>query len=126
MRIAAHAKFSFGTLALFALLLPAAAFGQGQPPPLRFHIANAGQQAIIAVHASPITDTNWGLNLIGRIHIPPGSNIAVSSRERDTCLFDLRIVWADGREEVRRRENFCGTSRVYRWDGSTAQPGAQR
>ena len=43
------------------------------------------------------------------------------SRERDTCLFDLRIVWADGREEERRRENFCGENRVYRTDGSTAQ-----
>ncbi len=113
-------------LALLTALLPAPALGQSQPPPLRFHIGNGGQQAIIAVHASPIADTNWGLNLIGRIHIPPGSSIAVSVRERDTCLFDLRIVWADGRGEERRRENFCGQSRVYRWDGSTAQPGTQR
>lgn len=103
-----------------ALLAPLAAAAQ-QPPPLRFTVINVGREPIVGVHASPVTDTNWGSNLLGRIHIPPGSTIAVSPRERDTCLFDLRIVWNDGREEERRRENFCGQNRVYRTDASAAQ-----
>ena len=52
--------------------------------------------------------------------------LRVFEEPRDTCLFDLRIVWADGRAEERRRENFCGSSRTYRMDGSTAQPAGQR
>ncbi|HYF08847.1 MAG TPA: hypothetical protein VD970_14585 [Acetobacteraceae bacterium] len=105
--------------ALLAAPLPAIA--QGQPPPLRFHVVNAGNEPITAVHASPVTDSHWGDNLIGRVHIPPGSGLAISTRERDTCLFDLRIVWASGRNEDRRRENFCGSSRVFRVDGAAAQ-----
>jgi len=117
--------------AVFALAVAFAmpAFGQpntpapapGQQVPARFHVVNAGREPIVAVSASPVTDTSWGPNLIGRVYIPPGSSLAITPRERNTCLFDLRISWADGRHEERRRENFCGASRTYRVDGSTAQ-----
>lgn len=106
---------------LAALLLAPQAFAQGQPPPLRFHIANMGTDAIIEVRASRVSDSSWGSNLIGRVLIPPGSTLAISTRERDTCLFDIRIVWSDGRADERRNENLCGTSRVYRVDGSAAR-----
>jgi len=102
------------------MLLPGIALAQN-PPPGRFLVVNAGSQMITLVQASPVTDSNWGENLIGRIYIPPGATLAVSPRERDTCLFDLRITWADGRRDERRRENFCGQNRIFRVDGSTAR-----
>lgn len=104
-----------------ALLSPGAAFAQQQQAPSRFFVVNAGQLVITSVQASPVTDSNWGTNLLGRVQIPPGSTIAVSTRERNTCQFDLRITWSDGRHDERRRENFCGQSRVFRVDGSTAR-----
>lgn len=83
---------------------------------LRFTVVNAGREPIVSVQASPVTDQGWGANLIGRVQIPAGSALAVTPRERNTCLFDLRVTWADGRQVERRRENFCGTSRIYRLD----------
>lgn len=84
----------------------------------RFLVFNTGQSPIVSVQASPVTDQNWGTNLIGRVNIPTGSALAITPRDRGTCLFDMRVVWADGRQVERRRENFCGLSRVFRLDGT--------
>lgn len=107
-------------VAAILALPPGLALAQN-PPPGRFLVVNAGQQTITGVQASPVTDSNWGENLIGRVYIPAGATLAVTPRERDTCLFDLRITWADGRRDERRRENFCGQNRTFRVDGSTAR-----
>lgn len=114
---------------LLALLAAAPALAQApaapappapalQQSPVRFVVFNTGREAIVSVQASPVTDRDWGQNLIGRVHIPPGAALAIMPRDRSTCLFDMRVTWADGRQIERRRENFCGVSRVYRLDGA--------
>lgn len=115
-------------LPLLLALAAAPAWAQAPAPPpaapavpqspVRFLVFNTGREPIVSVQASPVTDQNWGVNLIGRVQIPPGSALAITPRERTTCLFDLRVTWADGRQVERRQENFCGMSRVYRLDGT--------
>jgi len=77
-------------------------------------LLNQGPDTVVSVQCAPSTEQRWGANMIGRVQLPAGNSLHITPRERTTCRFDLRIVWAGGHEEERRGEDLCQPNRVYR------------
>lgn len=99
------------------------------PPPAQpalLVIHNAGQTDIDVVNFSPVSDTQWGENWLGRAQITPGNRVLLPRPAQAGCQFDIRIIWRDRRTEELRRQDVCARSE-YRFDGSKARlPGAPR
>jgi hypothetical protein len=108
--------------ALSAILLAIAgtAHAQRPQPPGQtpsFTLVNRTTSAIRELFATPAGSANWGQNrLDGRSGnpslIPPGGSYAVRHRADNTCNFDLRVVFADGKSEEHRGVNVCATEQV--------------
>lgn len=55
--------------------------------------------------SAPSTD-NWEENLVSA-PIGPGESVASSITQTDTCVYDVKTVFADGSETEDRGWNFC-------------------
>ncbi|MGK7866510.1 hypothetical protein [Falsiroseomonas sp. E2-1-a20] len=71
-----------------------------------FNLVNHGALNITAVHVSPVEMDSWGNNRLGDQLLTPGRHLRVRLRSGE-CENDIRIVWADGRSEERRRIDTC-------------------
>lgn len=71
-----------------------------------FNLVNNGNRAVRQVFASPSTDQNWGPDRLGADMVPPGQVYPVRLPAGE-CIYDLRIVYADGQSQERRRINLC-------------------
>ena len=100
-------------------LLPVAAFADAPNP--SFYLVNHSRQQINQVYVSPASAAGWGRDQLGDDTIEPGANFAVRLHADGTCLFDLRIVYEDGRSEERRRVNTCSVDDIM-FDDSGAAP----
>src|SRR5580704_1613138 len=94
------------TLAVLSVLLcvGGAAHAQRPPPPgqASFTLVNRTTTAIKELFATPSGLGNWGQNrLDGRNGNPtslaPGASYAVRRRADNNCIFDLKVVFADGK-----------------------------
>jgi hypothetical protein len=92
-------------LALLVLLsaLPAAA----QAPNPSFTLSNRAGLAIHEIYATPAGVDRWGRDRLGANLVPPGGAFPVRLPADGSCLYDIRVVYADGRPEERRRINTC-------------------
>lgn len=88
--------------------LPASA--QEQNP--SFNLVNHGASAIRELYVTPAGDARWGINRLPDITIAVGGSFAVRRRIDGNCLFDIRVVFADGRAEQRRGVNTCSVADV--------------
>ncbi len=93
------------SLLLASGLLAGVAQAQGQNP--SFNLLNRGNAPIRELYVTPSGDANWGRNRLGRGPIAPGSSFAVRRHVDGNCIFDIRVVFADGRSEQRRALNTC-------------------
>jgi hypothetical protein len=85
---------------------------QGGPS---FTVVNHLPQPVRELYVTPAGLTNWGRNrLDGKngnpASLPSGASTTV--RRDANCVFDLRVVFADGRAEERRGVNVCATEEV--------------
>ncbi len=87
-----------------------AAHGQPQNP--SFNLLNRGPSAITQLYFTPAGDANWGRNRLNGRAIPPGASYAARRRLDGNCIFDIRVVFADGRIEDRRDFNTCNVDDV--------------
>lgn len=71
-----------------------------------FNLVNSGNRPVRQVFASPSTDQNWGPDRLGADVVPPGQVYPVRLPAGE-CIYDLRIVFADGQSQERRRINLC-------------------
>jgi hypothetical protein len=88
---------------------PRLVFGDPATPTLEVAVANRSQVVLRELYALPSgTDPGrgWGPDRLGASVIEPGASFAMRLRTRD-CTFDLRAVYADEREEVRRALDLC-------------------
>lgn len=84
-------------------------------------IANEGREAIYYVHITHVDDTSWGRDLLGRDVIMVGDSLMVEPRRHQGyCRFDVKIVYASGREVIRENVNLCEAYRIE-VDGRRAQ-----
>ncbi len=93
------------SLLLASGLLAGAAQAQGQNP--SFNLVNRGNAPIRELYVTPAGDANWGRNRLVRGPIAPGASFAVRRRVDGNCIFDMRVVFADGRSEQRRALDTC-------------------
>src|SRR5579871_1467115 len=90
--------------ACFALF---SAVAHADNPNPSFYLVNHSDQAINQVYVSPTSATGWGRDQLGDDTIDAGANAPIRLHADGNCLFDLRIVYEDGRSEERRGVNTC-------------------
>jgi hypothetical protein len=84
-------------------------FGDPAAPAVDVAVANRSRVTLRELYALPSgTDPGrgWGPDRLGAAVIEPGASFALRLRGRG-CTFDLRAVYADDREEVRRALDLC-------------------
>jgi len=82
---------------------PAARVPRGNPS---FWIVNNSRRTMRELYASPSSQNTWGPDRFGTGVLGGGDRFAVRLPEGE-CIYDVRVVWADGRPEDRRRINLC-------------------
>jgi hypothetical protein len=70
-----------------------------------FNLVNQGRQAMREIYVSSIRQQDWGQQRLTQ-PLQPGAYLPISLA-MDDCVNDVRIVWADGRSEERRRIDTC-------------------
>ncbi len=84
---------------------PPAAKAAGDPS---FRLVNHAAQPIIQAFATPAGFGNWGQNRLTAGPIPPqGERPLRIDRQPNSCLFDLRVVFADHTAREKRRADLC-------------------
>lgn len=95
------------SLFCLTLLLPGAGFAQSGLPNPSFNLVNRGSDAIKQFFATPAGRTNWGGDRLNGTGLKPGGKAAVRLPADGNCVYDLRAVFADGRNEDKRGLNVC-------------------
>ncbi|MBC7800146.1 MAG: hypothetical protein H7Z10_05955 [Gemmatimonadaceae bacterium] len=99
---------------------PAAA----QAPNPSFNIVNRGTSPISEVFATPSGQTTWGRDRLGDRTVAPGQNAPVRLPADGQCVYDIRVVFANGQTDERRRLNTCNLDNVIAPQQGAA-PGAR-
>ena len=73
----------------------------------RFTLINESSQIIDNLNISPVADDSWGDDLLGTLALPPNNRVIAGPTQDTGCVFDVRVVYHDKREEVVRRQNLC-------------------
>jgi len=87
-----------------------------------FYLVNRSFQPISEVYASPAAASGWGRDRLGDTPVAPGGNAPVRLLADGSCVFDLRVVYADGRVEERRGVNTCNVDNVVFGQTRAAPP----
>lgn len=112
--------------AILALLLALAggpALAQGDPS---FNLVNRSGQAINEIYVTPVTQQNWGRDLLGSDILPNGRAFAVRIAPAAGCRQDVRVVYADRRPEERRNVDTCVITEMVFGTAAPAQPQARQ
>lgn len=99
-------------LSIFAVLAAVAAVPAAMPAGAQtqnpsFNLLNRAASPIKELYVTPAGDANWGRNRLVSGPIAAGAGFAVRRRVDGNCIFDIRVVFADGRREDRRALNTC-------------------
>lgn len=71
-----------------------------------FRLINRGRSAVNELYATLAGVNDWGEDLLGDDTVAPGATYVVRLPNGD-CLYDLRIVYANGEASEKRRLNLC-------------------
>lgn len=104
-------------LAAAAVLAPAAVDAQPNPD---FWVVNRSTIRIDRLYVSPVDRDEWGHDWLGDHVLAPGERFPVRPPRDGRCLYDIRVVYADGSAEERRRVNICAVAEVSFSRGSAA------
>jgi hypothetical protein len=96
---------------VLAALFPAAALAQSAPNP-SFTLDNRASIAIRQFFATPGGRANWGRDRLDGKGLAPGASLAFRLPADGNCIYDLRVVFVDGRAEDRRGLNTCQVKNV--------------
>jgi hypothetical protein len=87
-------------------------------------VANRSSVLLRELYARPRGPAAWGPDRLGAEVIDPGAEFRLRLRSRD-CVFDLRAVYGDEREEVKERQDLCA-NRSIAFDRSGIPRGPRR
>ncbi len=73
----------------------------------RFTLINNSDMVIDTLNISPVSEGEWGDDLLGTLSLPAHSRLIAGPAEDTGCMFDVRVAYHDRREEVLRRQNLC-------------------
>ena len=116
----------FGIAVLTAGSIAATAAAQAPNP--SFNVVNRASSAINQVFATPVGMTTWGRDRIGDRPIPPGQTGPVRLPADGNCVYDIRVVYANGQVDERRSLNTCNVDNVIfpSPGGRNGAPGRQQ
>jgi S1-C subfamily serine protease len=97
---------------------PGGGQGQQQGDP-DFILVNASRMRIGVLNVSPVADQNWGADRLGGA-LSPGGRFTVRLGAPGQCMWDIRVVYEDAREEEKRNVNLCNVNELA-FDGSQAR-----
>jgi hypothetical protein len=92
---------------LIAVLWPAAALAQPMASNPSFTLENRAAVGIRQFFATPGGRANWGQDRLNGKGLPSKARVGIRLPTDGNCLYDLRAVFADGRNEDRRGLNTC-------------------
>ncbi len=116
----------FGIAALTAASIGYTAAAQAPNP--SFNVVNRTANVISQVFATPAGMTTWGRDRIADRPIPPGQTGPVRLPADGTCVYDIRVVYANGQADERRNLNTCNIDNVIfpSAGGRSAPPARQQ
>ena len=112
-------------------LLPAAllalaalpAWAQDNPS---FNVVNRTSVPMREAFASPAGIANWGRNRLAAVAVPPGGNAPIRLPADGNCIYDVRVVYANGQSDERRGVNTCSVDNlIFPATTETATPPAR-
>lgn len=83
--------------------------GQGNPD---FVLVNNSQMRIDVINVSPVASTDWGQDFLGNDTLAPGQRFNVRLGRPGECMFDLRVIYQDRRQEEQRNVNLCAVDQI--------------
>jgi hypothetical protein len=97
-----------------APLLALAAPGRAQQaaPNPSFYLVNHADSAIREVFATSAGLPTWGRDRLASNRIPPGQSYPIRLPADGTCIYDIKVVYANGQSEERRALNTCAVDNV--------------
>ena len=93
------------------LAIAGAARAQTEPNP-SFNLINKSGMPIAHVYANPAGFADWGQDRLSGGKVAPGGRFGVRLLANGKCIYDVRVVYADGRTEDRRNLDTCKTEDV--------------
>lgn len=93
-----------------------------QPNP-DFWVSNLSDRQISRIFVSPTDQETWGRDWLGEHMLSPGHRFAIRPPRDGRCLYDIRVVYDDGTDEERRRQNVCAIDEVAFRGAGAAAPG---
>jgi len=98
-----------------AAMLVLAGAGPGfaqQPPNPSFNLVNRSDNTINEVYATSAGLANWGRDRLGNNNIPPGQSYPIRLPADGNCIYDIKVVYANGQTDERRGLNTCTVDNV--------------
>lgn len=85
----------------------------------RFIMRNDTSQPMVRLFVSSADDSADGPDRLGGVAVPPGVSISVDADDgTKRCTFDMRVVFADGRELVQNNFDVCsGVNFMWQFGG---------
>jgi hypothetical protein len=75
-------------------------------------VQNVSSQQVNNLYASPITAKTWEEDLLGQRVLAAGSSIEANiDNGTNQCMFDLKVVMANGKTFEHRAVNVCAASK---------------
>lgn len=82
----------------------------------RIQVVNDTSTTLRELYGSNVSRTDWEEDVLGRDVLEPGGTVNINFDDGTCyCSFDLKAVFSDGTETIRRRFNVCteSTWRIY-------------
>ena len=106
--------FGLPLLLLAGLFLWApAALAEKPPDDPSFRLRDDGPAAIVELFATPAGRANWGRSRLDGKPIEPGQTRLIHLPRDGDCVYDLQVVFADGRKLTRRGANLCHVAELH-------------
>ena len=96
---------------LFAASILVALASAAQAQGTSFTLDNRSGQSLRELYVTPAGNTNWGQNRLVSGPMMAGQSMVMRVRD-NTCVYDLRAIYADAAREERREVNLCGGADV--------------
>ena len=75
-------------------------------------VQNISTQTVRELYASPVTAKTWEEDLLGQRTLTAGQSISADiDNGTNECMYDLKVVMANGKELVHRQVNVCAASK---------------
>ena len=102
-------RFWLGAFIAGFAITPAGA----QAPNPSFNVVNRTDNAIDEVYATKAGAATWGRNRIGGCPVPPGQTGPIRLPADGSCVYDVRVIYANGQSEQRQGLNTCSLDNVF-------------